>query len=1029
MENEKTNARGFTLIASLLMLLLLSGIAIGLLMSVNTEQRAGGNDLQNTMAYRSAEGGIEKMTADLANLFAQFQSPSVSQIQALSALVPTGDPTTSYVVYTLTPATKQDANGNTVPNYGFNSIRTGPNQGLYAQTLPVTLSVTANRLLGQEVSMTRQSEMALIPVFQFGIFSDSDLAFFAGPNLQFQGRVHTNGDLYLLSGDGNSVTFHDKVSAYGNIIRQQMPNGVSYTVNHNGAINLITQNKGCPTAPPLPDTNCQALGFTQGSVVAGPGSAYNNAWQGVAGAYNSWLINGNFNSPALPKVYNAGAKKLQLSLVTGAPNAKQFEIIRRPPNGGSAVDPSRLYTQAEIRILISDDPAELPGGKNDLDNIRLANVLNNGGTDYTKGVTTGVGANGDPWQTYFAEASTGLPDLSNYVSTLATIPPDWPSAPLTTNLNLVSTLATPPNAPLFGVQGAATPIPATIGLLTCTVALNQLSFACPAWGPVFYNPPPAAQLSTWNLVDGYVRVEVTVPGNPTPVAVTRNWLALGFARGAVPPTASGAVNPAAAGANQVNPKAILILQEPAERSGNGGAPDTAGVAPSCPKNAVTGKYSQATCTSGQPPEVLIDPNTLTWMFGDKIKAATSVTRNNWYPINFYDQREGEARDGAPAAGSCTANGVMNAVELDVGNLKNWLETDAVGLTVDKTSDNGYILYFSDRRGMQKSEWPVSGEVAGQKLGDSGLEDSINTGNAVGKPDQRLDTDFMPNEPGRYLPAPAPPPNSPPSPEDVNGNGQLDNVGALNLANGFFNAGVVVNTSAPRDPYTNRINSCITTGRKNWVSGARHVLRLVDGSLGNVPMPGFTVGSENPVYILGNYNTAASIDPIPDPTWGGGAEPVHSAAGVIADAVTMLSNNWSDLADMNNPLSAAGRPAVPTYYRTAICAGKNMNFPSAGLAWFAGGDQGTDGGLHNFLRMLENWGNQTLNYKGSMVSLYYSTYATGIDKGNPYSPPVRNYIFDPLFSSPAGLPPGTPVIRDVDNLSYRQDFTPRGGADK
>ena len=52
----------------------------------------------------------------------------------------------------------------------------------------------------------------------------------------------------------------------------------------------------------------------------------------------------------------------------------------------------------------------------------------------------------------------------------------------------------------------------------------------------------------------------------------------------------------------------------------------------------------------------------------------------------------------------------------------------------------------------------------------------------------------------------------------------------------------INSAANPDPFgtdaqatpSNRIASCGTTARKNWVSGARHVLRLVDGSLGNVP---------------------------------------------------------------------------------------------------------------------------------------------------------------------------------------------------
>ena len=88
--------------------------------------------------------------------------------------------------------------------------------------------------------------------------------------------------------------------------------------------------------------------------------------------------------------------------------------------------------------------------------------------------------------------------------------------------------------------------------------------------------------------------------------------------------------------------------------------------------------------------------------------------------------------------------------------------------------------------------------------------------------------------------------------------------------------------------------------------------------------------------------------------------------------------------------------------------------------------GTDGGLHNFLRFLEDWSNDSLYYKGSLVSLFYSTYATGTFKCCNYvvyEPPTRNYKFDPLFTQPQNLPPGTPMFRDIDNLSYRQDFTP------
>src|SRR6202051_2769290 len=89
MKSARLHPKGFTLIASLLLLLLLSGIAIGLMMMVNTEGKVGGSDLQNNAAYHSAEGGIEKMTADLPATFQSAQAPTASQICNLSTMQPT----------------------------------------------------------------------------------------------------------------------------------------------------------------------------------------------------------------------------------------------------------------------------------------------------------------------------------------------------------------------------------------------------------------------------------------------------------------------------------------------------------------------------------------------------------------------------------------------------------------------------------------------------------------------------------------------------------------------------------------------------------------------------------------------------------------------------------------------------------------------------------------------------------------------------------------------------------------------------
>ncbi len=221
---------------------------------------------------------------------------------------------------------------------------------------------------------------------------------------------------------------------------------------------------------------------------------------------------------------------------------------------------------------------------------------------------------------------------------------------------------------------------------------------CPTTGAYPYFAPPNANGSTlynsafsnaWSLIDGYLRVEYKDnSGNWNPV--TLEWLQLGFARGFTAPTANGAGTPAGGTANPINPNAILLLQEPADRDGSGTltAADTTGTAPTC--TATQGSGANRKCkawSAGTPPEDFDDltavANGITgtageWAFGmtpatpvSTGASATpqSITQYNWYPINFYDAREGEVRDNVVNDNSCTVNGVMNAVEIDVGNLK------------------------------------------------------------------------------------------------------------------------------------------------------------------------------------------------------------------------------------------------------------------------------------------------------------------------------------------------------------------------
>ena len=131
-------------------------------------------------------------------------------------------------------------------------------------------------------------------------------------------------------------------------------------------------------------------------------------------------------------------------------------------------------------------------------------------------------------------------------------------------------------------------------------------------------------------------------------------------------------------------------------------------------------------------------------------------------------------------------------------------------------------------------------------------------------------------------------------------------------------------------------------------------------------------------------------------------------------------------------SPGARPTLTTAYRFAVVSGKSLSFPypattpatASGYILF-----GTDGGVGNFLRLLEDWtpGGVAvqINYRGSIVSLFISRQAVGTFKccERVYDYSLRNYIFDNDFLLPALLPPGTPMFRDVNTLTFRQLLRP------
>ena len=253
-------------------------------------------------------------------------------------------------------------------------------------------------------------------------------------------------------------------------------------------------------------------------------------------------------------------------------------------------------------------------------------------------------------------------------------------------------------------------------------------------------------------------------------------------------------------------------------------------------------------------------------------------------------------------------------------------------------------------------------------------------------------------------------------EDANGNGVLDTYGATpHLPDGVGSWAVVTAPmSAAATPLTQVGGAnTIAVARRNPAFFFRRALKLTRGAdlAGAAPgLIGLTIASENPVYLQGNWNANGNFN---------GS---HVATSVLADAVTLLSNQWNDRGSFANANSLTNRNASTTWYRLAIIAGKGLSFPQpAGTPQ----DFGTDGGAHNFLRYIEDWSGQTLNYRGSIASLFYSRQALGVYKCCTivYSPPTRGYNFDVEFLTPSLLPPRTPMFRDVNITGFAQLINP------
>ncbi len=257
------------------------------------------------------------------------------------------------------------------------------------------------------------------------------------------------------------------------------------------------------------------------------------------------------------------------------------------------------------------------------------------------------------------------------------------------------------------------------------------------------------------------------------------------------------------------------------------------------------------------------------------------------------------------------------------------------------------------------------------------------------------------------------------------------------------------TPAITTPITNASGHALNTPMPNWngivylsnVDGTAknqrgvrlvngHILPTFTNSSGNV-IDGLSVVSDNPLYIVGDYNTGGigtavrsnntnSNDSTFNLNNSTTTNYTRKPASVMADAVTIVSRNYvfggSPRMNQANLDSRKLGTSDRTTVNTAIMSGYVKSTADY-----------LSGGAHNFPRFLEHWNNVKLVINGSLVNLFESeqansiffcnvtdeissAYRTGKTFNPYYQPPTRVWNYDNNFDDPTKIPPGTPMLR-------------------
>lgn len=966
--------RGSAIVIALFVLALVSVFAAMAMTRTAAEAAAVGNETAEARTFYAAQGSLESMTRNFNKIFGSKLNPTPADMLKIEGQMPPG----------LTGFTFDQHVRDTNPLERQQVVLTGgPYSGLIALRRSYELVTTTTDNQGVQVQVTRNILNNQIPIFQFGIFYDDDLELFRPPLFSFGGRVHSNGNFFISPGS-EGVYFDSRVTAHKEVVTQTWRNG--YTGDGSNNRTYIKNASG---------VNKQ-LFPSQGSVLnsgGGPNVFASNPDMPAGYKNSNWasqsaVFDGNLQARVaelrLPLKVNPNADLIEMIKrgkekpdATGGDltnNAGTVEAVTDSTKDDAITKGERYSNKNGLRISLADKKEMLPG-------CALA-----GGSAVTGpcGVRLDGNWNGtsDPntSDTSLDRRSRGYDMNANFPMT---------DGYQTTRVNGERLFTGDATSRQVWLKVETVAYDSSTGVLMTRDVTNEfLSLGVTEQSPI--NIAGYSGSKANNGSAGSPSGNITATGAQTPSMYPDSRSIVKLQRFAIPGDAIPNNSPnvlsydGSGGWNYVLRYTSADAAKIIAGCAVGCTADDAGAISSAYEN-----FGQLKLINGTDKAIVPFPIE---MFDAREGLYYDQKSKTYYSDSYYDNYKKVAR-----------NGVMSMVDIDVANLRRFLRGDFDGrfptgtpfsnlmghslTAADVPQENGWVLYVSDRRGDANFNGKYDMEdVYGAAPGNDGI---LQKG------------------------------------EDVDPAGQYGN-GVLDVSYGS-------EAARYRDD-TIYADAASVNDHKYYRRGVRlingtTVPGIYDSSVSSNTR-GFTVASENGVYVWGNYNSTGVVT-VPST----GNTPyfqylpfdtaLHVPSSIAADAVTILSNAWNDGESFRYPYDLADsscgpRCASDTTIRFAMLSGDTIasldGTPNQG-----GMSPRLNGGVHNFKRFLEHWTGDNLNYSGSLINLFNSRNNNGAFKccDMVYDPPRRNWVFDSTFLDPTRLPPATPFFQYVQTTGFRR----------